>query len=84
MEFIINVAVPLSGDAFRESVDVLELLDCIYIPERKCWAGEFDADFFSEEVRVIGTFQTSSLATMTREQIVNAIDRCADFKAVGR
>lgn len=82
--FRINVAVPRPGENFWEHVDVLKSLECIYIPERKCWVGEFDGELFSDEVQVIGQFVTESLRGMSRELIIAAIDQCADFKAVGR
>jgi hypothetical protein len=56
MDFMITVAVPLSGDRFAESVQELKDAGMFYVHERKCWVGEIAADLYDDVFNVVGEF----------------------------
>lgn len=84
MSFMITVCKPRSDD-FEANVKTLkDELDCIFIPERKCWVGEFAADAYLDQVIVCGEFvlqmEECPLSSLPRQELCRRIDMCADFK----
>lgn len=83
MSFLITVAVPKPND-FQANVDDMKQAGMRYVPERRCWVGEIAADVYEDVLTVVGSFVADSVAGWSNEDYVRQIDRCADFKLVGR
>lgn len=84
MSFLITVAVPKPDD-FYGNVKEMRNAGMRFIPERKCWVGEADDLDCGDAMIIVGEFRTDSLImNYLHDEIVALIDRCADFKQVGR
>jgi hypothetical protein len=78
------VVSPLSAN-HAENVSALRKMEARWVPARKHWVVAYENAFRIADVAVVkGTFDTlDDPATMPHEELLNLIDRFADFRGEG-